>query len=66
MLNADLPLARHWLSMAGWLMTYPGPRGRKRERGKEKKRKSKSRLAKSNQIQISVLNRNAADIEAQG
>lgn len=60
----DLPLA---CPLVGWLMTYQGPReGGKEEGGKKKKENLESHLAKSNQIQISVLGPNAADIEAQG
>lgn len=70
MLDADLPLACHWLSMAGWLMTYQGPgAGRVKKKKKKKSRekgKPRSRLAKSNQMQISVLSPNAADIEGSG
>lgn len=48
-------------------MTYQGPREGGKEEGKKKKKENlESHLAKSNQIQISVLGPNAADIEAQG
>lgn len=60
--------ARSSLAIHGWL-AHDVPRPKRKEKGKgeeRKKGKSKSRLAKSNQKQISVLNRNAADIEAQG
>lgn len=56
------------LTIHGWL-AHDVRRPKRKDKGKgerKKKGKSISRLAKSSQMQISVLNRNAADIEAQG